>query len=197
MANELDRDDLTAKIPDWIAQFEAQINRDLTHRELQTEGTLTISAGDGSVSLPTDYNAAIAVALETTTAVMLEPVTIYELRQQYPTSTQGQPVKYAILGDSMHFRPYSDGGATSITIYYYTVVPPLASNDPNWLLTQYPDIYLYGSLMGSATYLHDDSRLQTWMGLYDRGIASLEGQDARAKWNGAPARAQLDVVIVP
>jgi hypothetical protein len=63
------------------------------------------------------------------------------------------------------------------------------------VLTNYPDLYLYGSLIEAEPFMQNDERIQTWMGLYDRAIADLQGADARAKWNGAPLTQRVAVTV--
>jgi hypothetical protein len=48
-----------------------------------------------------------------------------------------------------------------------------ASVDTNWLLTNHPDIYLYGTLLEAAPYLKDDARVALWQNEYDRRIVSV------------------------
>ena len=55
------------------------------------------------------------------------------------------------------------------------IVPLSAGTDTNWLLTNYPDIYLYGSLIESAPYLRDDQRIGLWQSEYDRRADELAG----------------------
>lgn len=43
----------------------------------------------------------------------------------------------------------------------------------NWLLTNHPDIYLYGTLLESAPYLKDDARVALWQAEYDKRIVTV------------------------
>ena len=45
-------------------------------------------------------------------------------------------------------------------------------NTTNWLLTDHPDIYIYGALMHTAPYLKDDPRLQIWQSMLEKALTS-------------------------
>ena len=53
------------------------------------------------------------------------------------------------------------------------------------MLTQNPDIYLYGSLMASAPFLMDDEKIAIWGALFDKAVRDLESQDARDRHSGS------------
>lgn len=51
-------------------------------------------------------------------------------------------------------------------------LPPLgAVNTSNFVLSQYPDVYLYGSLVEAAPYLGEDPRIAVWGSMYDAAMA--------------------------
>ncbi len=191
---EIDRTDVSeAQVANWISFFEANFNRDGQFRSQETEAPL--SATSETVDLPTDYKEAVAVTLSTDPAVVLETKTVSDLISTYPTSTTGQPVAFAVLGSKMYLRPLPDT-TYNIRLFYRQNLPALSDTQTtNWLLTSHPDVYVYGTLVWSAPYFQDDARLSTWLGLYDRAIASLKGQDARARFSGQPIKTQLDVVV--
>jgi hypothetical protein len=65
---------------------------------------------------------------------------------------------------------------------YYATIPALSvSNTTNWLLTDSPDLYLYGALLQAAPYLQDDQRISTWGTLYERCLNDLKVSDERSR----------------
>jgi hypothetical protein len=65
--------------------------------------------------------------------------------------------------------PFASGtGATS-------VIPLSASVTTNWLVTNYPDIYLFGSLVEAAPYLKDDGRVVVWESELQKRLDELSG----------------------
>jgi hypothetical protein len=59
-----------------------------------------------------------------------------------------------------------------------------STNTTNWLLTQAPDVYLYGSLMQAAPYLKEDERITVWASIYARGLEELQIADDRGATSG-------------
>ncbi len=93
---------------------------------------------------------------------------------------------YTSLGLLLEVGPTPDQTYTA-ELAYYQKIPPLSSG-PNWLILKNPDLYLYGSLLHSAPYLQDDSRVQTWVAGYDRIVARIEAESEKAKFSGATPR---------
>lgn len=46
-------------------------------------------------------------------------------------------------------------------------------NTSNWLLTNHPDVYLYGALLEAQPYLMDDARIATWAQIFERVVAEV------------------------
>lgn len=54
------------------------------------------------------------------------------------------------------------------------------SNTTNWLLTNHPDVYLYGTLLEAQPYLMDDARIATWAQIFDRVVAEVRRPNSSA-----------------
>ncbi|HEX3413096.1 MAG TPA: hypothetical protein VHT00_15360, partial [Stellaceae bacterium] len=52
----------------------------------------------------------------------------------------------------------------------------------NWLLTQYPSTYLWGTLSMAAPYIGDDQRMPVWLGMREERIEDIKLADRRAKY---------------
>lgn len=63
-----------------------------------------------------------------------------------------------------------DGAATRIT-----TLAAGADTGTNWLLTNYPDVYLFGALVESAPFVRDDDRLPIWEAELQRRLDELAG----------------------
>jgi len=50
---------------------------------------------------------------------------------------------------------------------------------------------LYASLVETAPFLMDDARLQTWEGLYTRGLTSITKSDEQSEFPAQPLAVQL------
>ena len=196
LAALLNRSDLTTKIPDFVTMLEARVNREVKFRNRRMETSTLLTFTGDEADLPADYLEARTVVWQSTPRVRLEFMAPSMFETTYTTDTAGTPQNYTIFGSTLQVGPYP-GSAVGATLRYYQRLTSLsADSDTNWLLTYHPDAYLYGSAIESAPYLGEDNRIQVWLGFFDRAASELQGEDARARWAGAPIRPTLDITIV-
>jgi len=184
-AEWLHRDDLTARIPDFIALAEARMARELRLRRMKTTATLNASAGLPTVALPADW-------LEFARLRLLAPdLALHYLGSQaateYRASDTGAPRRYAIEGASLVLYPTPDA-AYSIEAVYYARLAALSATPTNWLLSEAPGLYLFGALVESAPYIGDDARISLWEGRYQAEAENVRATDARAAASGSALR---------
>jgi len=193
IASLLNRSDLTSAIPDFVTMLEARVSRESRFRNRRMETTATLTyAGTALATLPTDYLEARTVVWQSNPRIRLEFMPLSQFEDTHTTDTQSTPQNYTTYGTTIKIGPFPNA-TVGATMYYYQRLTALsADGDTNWLLSFHPDVYLYGSALESAPYLGDDNRVQLWMGLYDRAAGEVRGDDARARWNGAPRRPILD-----
>ena len=176
----LARSDLTSVIPDFITLAEAKLNRLLRCRQQEQRSTATATE---YMALPTGFLELRSIELTTSPPYPLELVSPDEIDRDYSSST-GQPMVYCLLANQIQLAPVPDSTYT-VEVDYFEVIPPLASNSTNWLLTSHPDIYLYGSLLEAAAYLQDDPRVPAWNAAYTQVLQQLQSADRRARWSGS------------
>jgi hypothetical protein len=100
----------------------------------------------------------------------------------------GPPTNYAITAGQIELLPTPDE-TYSASLVYYSRIPALSvSNTTNWLLTEAPDTYLYGSLVHAAPYLKDDQRLVVWESLFKLSLDTLNSSSEDAKYGGTGLR---------
>lgn len=193
VADYLARSDLTTQIPDFIALNESRMNKVLRTRYQETVASITIDAS--TEALPTDFLEARTFVLSSSPNVVLEYLAPTDLETTYASGAAGKPLNFSIIGSNFKFGPSPDATYTG-SLTYYAKIPALSNaNTSNWLLTNYPDLYLYGTLMEAAPFTASDERIPIWMGLYDRAIAGLSQADERARWNGSPLTTRVDVSV--
>ena len=104
--NWLDHTLFTARVPEFIALFEATANRRLRVQQQETQGPALIpSAVNGSVLLPADYLAWRHVTWQGTPTVELSYVPPAYLEAAYPTLATGIPAAFTIEGMALKFVP--------------------------------------------------------------------------------------------
>lgn len=173
VANWIDRTDLSARIPEFITLFEAQVNRRLMVRPQTTSTTITMSSGSGS--LPSDYLEWKRVTWDGSTDRELDYVTPSFLRSYNPTGASSDPTYFTIEGGTIKVARLSD---TSLDLLYSQKVPALSdSATTNWLLTSHPDAYLFGSLTMCATFTSDAENGKAWNALTQNILGELWGLD--------------------
>jgi hypothetical protein len=146
----LARDDLAANIPDYIMLFEQVANRRL--RTLSQEVNVSLTTTGGFATLPTDYLAWREVHLNSNPFLPLEYMTPAVLGFNFPTLPTGDGRAFTILGTQIHVEPHDN----AITMLYFQEIPPLSvSSGTNWLLQEYPDLYLFGSLYHAYEFMLD------------------------------------------
>ncbi len=87
--------------------------------------------------------------------------------------------------------PTPDGSYSAILMYYAKVPTLSDSNETNWLLTHYPDIYLYGALLHSAPYLREDERAQTWAALHAAAVVRVNNASSKSTTSGSGLRLKI------
>lgn len=181
VADWLNRTDLTTAIVDFITLAEAQFNKEIRNRKMIKRATATIDSQYSAV--PSDWLQTVDFVIESNPIVTLEFVTnekLDKLRETYTSS--GTPKFYTIVGQELEVLPVPDSATLTGEITYYSKIPNLTDTaTTNWLLNSNPDIYLYGTLLQSAPYLVDDSRIPVWAGLYQKLVKDLEIADQKAR----------------
>ena len=171
IGNWLDRDDLAARIPEFVVLAEARFNRVVRADDMLTR-TDAFTVDGQYEALPTGFLEAKRFALLTSPVTRLEYVTpdaMAELREG--RTGAGKPVYYTVAGGNFEFFPTPDSEYTASLLYYARLTPNATS--ANWLFTNHPDLYLFGALVQAEPYLRNDARLPVWQTQLDRGLAEL------------------------
>lgn len=99
--------------------------------------------------------------------------------------TTGRPAFFSIVGNEIQLAPAPDG-SYEIEMDYYKKFDALSdSTTTNWLLTNSPDAYLFGSLAEASPFIRaNDSRIALWEAKYQAAIAELNRESDRAVYSG-------------
>lgn len=187
IADWLLRDDLTTVIPTFIALAEAQFNREIRDYRMVKRSTAQVDTE--YFVPPADWLENIRFQLNTTPATTLDFVTPDQMSEEESRrGSTGRPMYFTMIGSDFQIMPIPDSTYDAELVYYSKIASLSDSNTTNWLLTDSPDIYLYGALMQAAPYLSDDQRIQVWGGLYRQGIEAMRTQSDRAKVGSSSLR---------
>lgn len=164
VANWLARVDLTSRIPEFVALAEAKFNRTLRTRDMETTNAAFSISGE-YVNVPTGFLQFKSGYLNTADRVPIQYLPDDTQIAWYQGETTGEyPGRYvSVVGSQFHFAPIPTSAVTA-TITYYVGLTTVSTGGSavNWLLTNHPDVYLYGALCEASDYIQDDGRAQKW-----------------------------------
>jgi hypothetical protein len=193
IADFLNRSDLTTVIPSFISLAEAQINRDVRHWRMDKITSITANAGVAETVLPENYleTNSVTWTFDSGHPKSLNFVTnkVFAERKYNAQGTLGTPEIFSFKNNAnvpAHFIQILPAPSSSgfVTIDYIERVAALSdSTTTNWLLSEAPDIYLYGSLLHAAPYLQDDERIAVWAQLYGAAVKQLNESSEKGKFS--------------
>jgi len=192
IADWLDRSDLTARIPDFIALAETRINRELRIRPMEYRATMNTTAGQRYFALPGGYLQMRNFQLNTDPITPLEYITPEMLDRLYGSVTTGKPKAYSLIGDEIQLAPIPDA-IYEVEMAYYEKFTPLGDGTggtvtSNWLTANAPDILLYGALIEAEPFIKNDERIQLWLTAYKEAVDKLQKADDRDRHSGSTMR---------
>ena len=174
LQNALHRSDLSSAVADFITLCEDRLNKRLRLRAMETRVTASISSE--YISLPTGFLSMRNFQLNTSPRTRLEYATPEWLDAKFAASSNtGTPAFYTLVGGEIQLAPIPDGTYTAEMDYYKKF--DLATDLTNWLLTNAPRAYYYGSLLEAAVYLKNDARVPVWQSLWETALAEIEKAD--------------------
>ncbi len=188
-ANWLDRSDLTDRIPEFIALAEARFNRILRIRDMETVSTaISTSAGTREYSLPTGFVQMKEFHLTTDPLTPLAYITPEMMTRIWAGSGQGKPEVFTIIADNVRLGPSPDAVYTTSMLYYKTFTALSDSATTNDMLTNNPDVYLYGTLLEAEPFIMNDQRVQLWATAFKQAIDDIQFQDNKDRHSGSELR---------
>ena len=191
VADFLNRDDLTNVIPDFIKLSETVMNREIRHYEMEKRATAQLDTQ--YTAIPSDFLEPIRFVITGADTSTLEQVSALEIskRREANNNATGLPTTYTILDGSIEVHPTPDTTYTLEMAYYEKIDALNAQTTTNFVLANFPDAYLYGSLIHSAPYLQDDTRANTWAALYQKAINDINLESERSKTSGSGRRMKI------
>lgn len=177
-----------AVIVDAITRAESKVNRRARFREMEQLAYATYSAAtaaieDRLIALPTGFIELINLRVRKTTEddtdyVEIPYVDPGRIAEYYRAGTDLERLRYT-LRDQIEF---SHAVTTDHRVMmHYIKRWDIETDETNWLLTNFPDVYLYGALAECEMHVRQDARMPMWRTLFDEGIAELNTMDERGR----------------
>ena len=188
VANWLDREDLTDRIPEFITLAEARMNRLLRLRLMENKYTASTVAAQRNYALPTGYVQMRNFQVNVTPVRALQYVTPEVYDRIWGGSSSGTPEVYTIIANEIQLGPKPDSIMTMEMLFYKRVTALSGSNTTEQMLTENPDIYLYGALMEAEPFIMNDERVGLWAQGFSQAVQALQEQDNKDRHSGSALR---------
>lgn len=176
IASWLHRSDLTSVIPDFITIAEKRIAGDLVARLMDTVLTQPTIANQNYIAAPSDLLNIRSIAVQSDPVTVLDYLTPDQFNSQYIYGEAGVPRSYTVIGSNIYLGPTPDA-VYSVLNTYQSSIPALSLSGTNWLMTNYPHVYLFASLCASVMYTKDTSAIPAWEQAYKEAIESVNAND--------------------
>jgi len=167
----------------WIQLAESRFRRVLA--QLDNEVTITSVPSSELDALPTGFNGlreAYVVGSPNRPLTLISPAQM----TRYGDLT-GNPVFFSIEAGNFRFNPTASG--ETVTYTYFRKLDDLTVGSPtNYLILEYPDVYLAGTLTVAQKFLRDDVDAQQFKNIVDEWVEEMEDQDKRRKIAGQKKR---------
>ena len=188
VADWLNRDDLADRVPDFITLAEAQFNRELRIRGMEGRYNASTVAEQKNYALPGGYIQMRNFQINNDPITPLEYVTPEIHDRLWGGSKTGLPRMYTLVANEILLGPIPDSVMTMEMLFYKKISSLSPSNTTETMLTENPDIYLYGALLEAEPFIMNDERVPLWMQGFSQAVADLQEQDNKDRHSGSALR---------
>jgi hypothetical protein len=168
------RSDLATFTPNFIQNWEEGFYRQPLNWGPWMETALSVTMSSGVATLPSDYLGLKWAAIEASPNRTLERKSAQQLYARFPRNNgSGKPAWIARDQGTFVFGPEPDSDYTIVGAYY--AKPVLLRNDSdgiNWMITNAPDLCLFGALLEAEPFLKNDSRIALWLDRYSDALVA-------------------------
>lgn len=178
VANWLNRTDLTSDIPTFIAFGEARINRIATLSNQETTAAVNTTNGQNYTNLPDGFLEHISLTYDDNLYENPAKVNLQDLDQGKIETSNGVP-RYFAISDNKYYWDQAPDSVYNLTARYWKKWD-IATDSTNWILTNYPDTYLYASLAQAAAFIGHPMK-QEWEVAAKSSLDELEYQSSKLK----------------
>lgn len=170
IADWINRSDLSARIPDFIALAEERMNRALRVRQMELSLAAT-PITDNLIAPAADVIDVKALWVPNYERTPLQPQT---LESVIANGYQGIPTMYAWDGADLRFD-----GAGDVQGVLYVRIPALATATTNWVSDGPWSLYLWGALMEAYLFVKNAADAATYEARFLQVLDEVSGNDRR------------------
>lgn len=164
-------------VPNFISLAEMRINNLMSFRLAEQEANLTATPNSRFIALPADFQAPLALWL---TSFPQRIEIIYRVPERLNVTKVATLARhYTIDGQNIAFEcPAFQDYTYALR---YTAKYNLANTLTNYVMTNYPMLYLFGALAEAAIYTGDDNGTAKWEALFKARSDEAMKTEARSK----------------
>lgn len=179
------RSDFTdAEVDDFTLLFEAEFFGDPEVRLRVMENVnAAFAVTDRLTALPTGFLELRSIVSVGSPSYPLKLITPQSAAEAYDYATSGNGLAYMIEGTNLRIEPLP--GSMTLRLDYYAALTTITGGAVNWLLTNWPNTYLFGTLRYTAPYIGNDERIEMWEAWYQKARRLVIDADKRSKRSGS------------
>lgn len=164
-------------MPTFVAMAEENMSADITSRSMDAKTTLTTVPSVRTIALPGDMVEMRRLQVVDSYNTVLKYVSPDQIGVDYDRNLQSRPVEFTVIGGNIELAPIPDS-AYSIELTYKQRVPALSSTNPsNWVLANWPSIYLFGTMIQACNYVLDFERQAVAQKMYEEAVTNVNAVD--------------------
>lgn len=176
-----------ARVTDFIALAEAEISADLSVDPMKLEQSVAFAAGADSIDLPDNLINPESFRISTARNPDVLMVT-REMLSEFSLNTRAydsQRVYGALVGRALRLFPEQTSSGT-VDAYGKCAIPALSDSSPvNWLLTAFPNVYLFAAIREAGAFLRDQNMVAWAEARYQSALSKVSTQYAYVGRTGA------------
>lgn len=174
-----------------LAEAEMRAETGLRLRVEEVDSALVGVVDSRKIALPTAFQSAHVLWRDTGTSrdelIRVSPDEIDNI------TTSGLPVYWCVDGTNIAFERPCDQ-AYNFTLRNEQYLAALSdSNTTNWLLTNYPNLYLAAANLQAAIWMQDTEQTGVWAQAYQAALAKVSNAEARAR-GSSPLRTEIGAI---
>lgn len=172
------------QVLEWLNDTQKEVCESQHFWFLHTSTNLTLSAGNDTVALPSDFMDEDSVwkydsTYETYSEITL--MSIEDMRRVYSDSTTpgGAPKHYRLEGDNIIFRPFADDDYTIKLEYWKYLDDLVAGGTGNYLVTKWSHLLEAGATAKAFSSVEQVDMAAVWDAKFRQYLRDLVRENAR------------------
>ena len=107
------------------------------------------------------------------------------MHDQWAGDIVGKPKVFTMEGDYLRLAPVMDSDYVLSAIYFRKFTAFSADGDTNWLLTNAPGVYLYGTLFETCRLIQDSNRAEIMFSEFAGALNAVHLANQKDRYSGS------------